>query len=164
MFTYFFTNQEQVVTFLDFLLLPQYLFLEFYNQRFYLQTKIKKENEKSVLTRPETKIKFIAWLKKVVPNTNQNDFVLIINSKNQELIYDIHCLEYKFVIKARQIHFVDFTGSLFYDLYFEFYSSNVSNIFYSIKHHCILHSPWLIVATTFSFTGFAFLCPLPWSI
>ena len=60
MFTYFFTNQEQVVTFLDFLLLPQYLFLEFYNQRFYLQTKIKKENEKSVLTRPETKIKFIA--------------------------------------------------------------------------------------------------------
>ena len=85
----------------------------------------------------------------------------MINSSNQELIHYIYCFGCTFCNQCKTMKFCWFHMLLFYDLYIEFYSSNVSNISYSTKHLYIhydllsqqhfyeLLSLWLIVATTF---------------
>ena len=52
----------------------------------------------------------------------------IINSNNQELIYHIHYFD-----QSKTKKYCLFHRFLCYDLYFESYSSNDSNIFYSTK-------------------------------
>ena len=85
----------------------------------------------------------------------------MINSSNQELIHYIYCFGCTFCHQCKTMKFCWFPMLLFYDLYIEFYWSNVSNISYSTKHLYIhydlllqqhfyeLLSLWLIVATTF---------------
>ena len=53
----------------------------------------------------------------------------IIKSNNQELIHHINCFGYKFCLESNQSNH----KFLLYDLYFESYSWNLSNIYYSRK-------------------------------
>ena len=60
--------------------------------------------------------------------------LFIINSNNQDLIHHIHCFGSIFYHQSKTKKNCWFHKSLFYDLYFESCSSNVSNISYSTKH------------------------------
>ena len=77
----------------------------------------------------------------------------IINYNKQELIYHIHCFEYIFYHQSMTKESCWFHKFLFYDLYFESYALNVSNISYSTKHLYIYYDLFL-------FTPFVFLCSL----
>ena len=58
----------------------------------------------------------------------------IINSNNQELIHHIHCFGCIFYHQSKTKKSCCFHKFLFYDLYFESYSLDASNISDSTKH------------------------------
>ena len=58
----------------------------------------------------------------------------MIDSGNQELFRHIHCFEYMFCHQNKTIKFCSFYKFLIYDPYLEFYSLNVSDIYYSTIH------------------------------
>ena len=82
----------------------------------------------------------------------------IININNQELIHHIHCFEYVFSHQSKTIQFFWFHKFLFYDLNFEFNSSNASNIFHSTKHLYIQYD--LLSQQHFYLHHLLFLCSL----
>ena len=55
--------------------------------------------------------------------------IFIINSNKLELINHVDFFGYKFCHQGKTMKFRWFYKLLFYDLYFEYYSSNASNIF-----------------------------------
>ena len=72
--------------------------------------------------------------KKAFLNSYEDNCFFIINSNNQELIHHIHCFGCIFYHQSKKKKSCCFHKFLFYDLYFESYSSNASNISYSTKH------------------------------
>ena len=56
--------------------------------------------------------------------------ITVLSMINQELIYHIHCFEYTFCHQNKTTKFNRFHKFLFYGLYFEFYSLNVSKNFF----------------------------------
>ena len=57
-----------------------------------------------------------------------------VNSNNQELTHLILCFGYTYYHQSKANKSYWFHEFIFHDIYFESYSSNVSNIFHSIKH------------------------------
>ena len=111
-----------------------------------IRLKIKKNCLTNKLFCLEKKLKQFAWQKSfslIVIKITVFIIVIkitvffIINTNNQELIHHIHCFRCIFYHQSKTKKSCLFHRFLFYDLYFESYSSNVSNISYSTKHHYI---------------------------
>ena len=121
-----------------------YYFPDTYFQSFFINHLIKSKRKKRksvVLTRAKIKIIFLQLDKKAVLNSYQNNCFPIINFNNQELMHHVHCLEYVFYLPSKTKEFFLSHKFLFYDLYFEFYSSNILKVFCLTKHffiHCEL--------------------------